>query len=582
VVLAVFWPGLVLADDAWENIAPGADHLHRVTGDPFDIHAVVIDLTHPEIWIRTTAEAERGQPTSAWSSGVGATVAVNGDIFDYNGYRPNGLTISNGAAWSNTADPDWWAFMACNVTKECWFSGWGTAAPVTPRMWNTIGGSQDLLVINGAPVVYMDPFYTTDRQPRSAVGISQDQSKMILVTVDGRQGSSIGATFNDMGALMFDLGAHDAMMLDGGGSTTMVINGQVRNSPSDGVERAVANHIGIMIGGPPAAECAGHENSKSCTDATHLATCEGGRFLGAGDCGYFGLTCEAKDDFAYCVDPRCMAGGQGHFCLDATRLAGCEDGVYGDGDCAAFGVSCVSGFGDAWCAKDFWKAELVQSSFSGPVQVPLGGQVPVWFELKNTGLSPWTKGTTLLAPIPRDMPSPYAGSGWLSPTRAATVTADVAPGQTGRFEFTIAGAVAGEAMIGLGLVQEGVTWFGDKPGGGGPADSELSIPLSVCDGDCTPATSGGGDAGGRPTADAGVGPGMASSDGGHPGTAPRGGSSNAAPQPDGSPRSDLQGGCSVAGPTAPQPSTGGLVILAMVLGAALRGWGRRRRQRSAP
>ena len=47
---------------------------------------------------------------------------------------------------------------------------------------------------------------------------------------------------------MIELGAIDAMNLDGGGSTTMVIRNQVLNLPSDGVERPVSN--GLVITTP--------------------------------------------------------------------------------------------------------------------------------------------------------------------------------------------------------------------------------------------------------------------------------------------------------------------------------------------
>ncbi|PLR84402.1 multidrug transporter [Bacillus canaveralius] len=88
--------------------------------------------------------------------------------------------------------------------------------------------------------------------PRTAVGYSADGKQMYLVTVDGRQASSRGMTLREMGALMKEFGAHHALNLDGGGSTTMVArtpgkdDAEVVNSPSDGTERAVPNGIGIF------------------------------------------------------------------------------------------------------------------------------------------------------------------------------------------------------------------------------------------------------------------------------------------------------------------------------------------------
>lgn len=84
------------------------------------------------------------------------------------------------------------------------------------------------------------------RAPRTALGITAD-NRLLLVTVNGRQpGISVGVTLHELAELMIDLGAVDAMNLDGGGSTTMVIRNRVLNLPSDGVERSVSNAIVVI------------------------------------------------------------------------------------------------------------------------------------------------------------------------------------------------------------------------------------------------------------------------------------------------------------------------------------------------
>jgi len=84
---------------------------------------------------------------------------------------------------------------------------------------------------------------TVGRAPRSAVGITSS-GKLLLVTVDGRQpGKSVGMTLEELGKLMLELGAVEAMNLDGGGSTTMVIGGKVVNYPSAGEERKISSAL---------------------------------------------------------------------------------------------------------------------------------------------------------------------------------------------------------------------------------------------------------------------------------------------------------------------------------------------------
>lgn len=96
---------------------------------------------------------------------------------------------------------------------------------------------------------------STGREPRTALGISQDKNTLYLVTVDGRR-LSIGATHSELAAIMKELGAYNAMNLDGGGSTTMVVKtaeedaATVKNTLSDGSQRKVVNAVGVFDTAP--------------------------------------------------------------------------------------------------------------------------------------------------------------------------------------------------------------------------------------------------------------------------------------------------------------------------------------------
>jgi hypothetical protein len=85
------------------------------------------------------------------------------------------------------------------------------------------------------------------RHPRTAVGFSRDSSTLLLLTVDGRSENSGGMTLVELANVMRELGAWQAMNFDGGGSTTMVIDGKVVNHPSDKQgERAVGNALLVV------------------------------------------------------------------------------------------------------------------------------------------------------------------------------------------------------------------------------------------------------------------------------------------------------------------------------------------------
>ena len=87
--------------------------------------------------------------------------------------------------------------------------------------------------------------------PRSAIGLSRDTETLYLITVDGRQTSSIGMTQTELADFLIEKGIYSALNLDGGGSTTMIArrlgynNISTINSPSGGVQRMVTNAIGI-------------------------------------------------------------------------------------------------------------------------------------------------------------------------------------------------------------------------------------------------------------------------------------------------------------------------------------------------
>jgi Phosphodiester glycosidase len=106
----------------------------------------------------------------------------------------------------------------------------------------------NVILLHGGSVVAPP----SERQPRTAIGISADGTRVWLVTVDGRSDKSVGMTYVRLAKLLKSLGAKYALNLDGGGSTTMVARMpgddtvSVRNTPSDGAQRPVPNGIGFV------------------------------------------------------------------------------------------------------------------------------------------------------------------------------------------------------------------------------------------------------------------------------------------------------------------------------------------------
>ncbi|HVY71820.1 MAG TPA: phosphodiester glycosidase family protein [Verrucomicrobiae bacterium] len=85
----------------------------------------------------------------------------------------------------------------------------------------------------------------TRRHPRAAMG--WNKQFIFLVEVDGRQRNlSAGMTYAELAKYMADLGCEEALNLDGGGSATIWVRGQIANSPSEGTERGIANGLVII------------------------------------------------------------------------------------------------------------------------------------------------------------------------------------------------------------------------------------------------------------------------------------------------------------------------------------------------
>lgn len=355
----LFLLSLALAGDTWTNIRPGVDYLHRTTSDPQDIYAVRVDLSVPNVGLHASADkmgTERHVTTPTFAANADVLVAINGDWSDTS--TPVGLAISDGAQWHDHIHDDTvggaWGFLACTATKDCtlsveapldsaWWFGSPTLAPY--RYYQTIGANGIPMLVDGKAT---SGCFDGANNPRSAACLDSTGKMLWLIVADGRTSKATGLTCDQVRSLMLEWDCWSGVMLDGGGSSTLVIEGSVKNNPSDGSPRTVANHFGIIYSDTMDSRCT-VANGRWC-DGTQISACQGGRFTGTGDCGYYGFNCEEDGDYAYCVDPRCPNGsGSGAACLDGTHIASCNDGAYGEGDCGVFGLACGSDAGGTSC-----------------------------------------------------------------------------------------------------------------------------------------------------------------------------------------------------------------------------------------
>jgi exopolysaccharide biosynthesis protein len=135
-----------------------------------------------------------------------------------------------------------------------------TLQPADPARSNPWAAAEDILgagpkLVTAGRVDVTDvrekmiPTFATDLHPRTAIGALADGRALLLVADGRRAPERVGLALDDLAKLLIELGAIEAINLDGGGSTTMVVRGKVMNFPSDPTgERPVSD--AIVVRGP--------------------------------------------------------------------------------------------------------------------------------------------------------------------------------------------------------------------------------------------------------------------------------------------------------------------------------------------
>lgn len=269
-VVTLSLSGEARATDTWSTPFAGAELLNRSTANE-EAFLLRVDLCAAGIDVRTSAVGEKGRTVGSFSSLVGAKAAINGDFFG-SGFSTDGPSMHAGALWGGS-DHGYVApvsFGAGFVDIPHHGNGGGPAAGAR----EVVSGHPTLLD-DGVVVGNPGDGLCTNRHPRTAVGLSADHTKLILAVIDGRRPGAIGMTCDELAAFMSEHGAFDAVNMDGGGSSTLVVNGGVRNTPSDGSQRTVGNHLAIVdaVGSPlcPNAPPRGFLDAATCAGATGWA-----------------------------------------------------------------------------------------------------------------------------------------------------------------------------------------------------------------------------------------------------------------------------------------------------------------------
>ncbi|ROS27927.1 phosphodiester glycosidase family protein [Cellulomonas sp. PhB150] len=193
------------------------------------------------------------EDTSDIAADNDAVFAINGD---YYGFRDTGIVIRNGVVFRDEGAREGLAFYRDGHVEVYDETSTTAQELVDAGVWNTLSFGPSLLddgqVAAGIDDVEVDTNFGNHSiqgaQPRTAVGVIDD-NHLVFVVVDGRStGYSAGVTMTGLAEIMQGLGATTAYNIDGGGSSTMVFDGELVNDPlGKGQERGTSDIL--YIGG---------------------------------------------------------------------------------------------------------------------------------------------------------------------------------------------------------------------------------------------------------------------------------------------------------------------------------------------
>ena len=222
------------------------------------------DYTNETFLISTKRETTEDFMTRRRSEGKNVEIA-----FNTSGWRPWGgseaadsrysslyrWALSGGTEVSHGKNPDTGSYFVVRKDGSVFIRS--VIKPQMTNDWAFAHYGNRAILKDGKRTKDADPAGAKDVHPRTALGLTADKKTLVVLAVDGRQpGYSIGATCADLADILLKEGCSDAVNMDGGGSTSLVVwdgakkRPKMLNSHARGYRRRVALNLGITFPSP--------------------------------------------------------------------------------------------------------------------------------------------------------------------------------------------------------------------------------------------------------------------------------------------------------------------------------------------
>lgn len=218
------------------------------------IHIAKIDLNCPNLELIGSQHSDKGTTVPEFAEKYQANVAINANFY-WKDFTPIGLVITDYKKVSKYGDVRSRVVFACDAQNRCTIEPKNQVAKISPKWrlaisgWHYYNANMGKFECAASDKVGCVQDIFSGKHPRTMLGLDEKHNLLYLVVVEGRQLMFRGMSLDELAQLAQRLQLTKAINLDGGGSSTMIIDNKrlsalpfLQNQP-----RSVSNHFGVRL-----------------------------------------------------------------------------------------------------------------------------------------------------------------------------------------------------------------------------------------------------------------------------------------------------------------------------------------------